>query len=48
MWQKLNLEKLNITIKHILEPNVIIAVETNAELDTTVIKVDNQMAIIQV
>jgi hypothetical protein len=48
MWKKLKLEKSNITIKQILEPNVAIVVETHVELDTIAIEVDNQMVAIQV
>jgi hypothetical protein len=48
MWQKLKLDKPNITTKQILELNVAIVVETHSELDTIVIEVDNQMVVIQV
>jgi hypothetical protein len=48
MWQKLKPEKPNITIKQISEPNVVIVVETFSKLNTTIIKVDNHMSIIQV
>jgi hypothetical protein len=48
MWQKLKFEKPNITTKQILEPNVVIMVETHAKLDITIIKIDNQMAVIQI
>ncbi len=41
MWQKLNLEKLNIITKQISKPSVAIMVETHVELDITIIKVDN-------
>ncbi len=46
MWQKLKLKKPNITSKMI--SSVATMVETHFEVDTIVIKVDNQMAIIQV
>ncbi len=48
MWQKLKPEKPNIATKKISEPSVAIVVETHSELDTLVIQVNNQMAIIQV
>ncbi len=48
MWQNLKLEELNIAIKQILEPSVTIVVETHYELDTTSIKVDNQIVVIQI
>ncbi len=48
MWQKLKPKKPNITTKQISKPNVAIVVGTHSELGTTFIKVDNQMAIIQV
>jgi hypothetical protein len=48
MWRKLELEKPNIAIKHILKPSVPIVVETYFELYTSTIKVNNRMAIIQV
>jgi hypothetical protein len=41
-------KKPNIATKQISEPNVAKMVETHFELDTTIIEVDNQMAIIQV
>jgi hypothetical protein len=41
MWQKLKLEKPNITTKVISEPSVAIVVETHSEVNTAVIKVDN-------
>jgi hypothetical protein len=44
MWQKLKLEKLNISTKQILKPNVTTMVETHVELDITIIEVDNLMA----
>jgi hypothetical protein len=46
MWQKLKPKKPNITIKHILEPNVAIMVEPHFQLDIVVIEVDNQIVII--
>jgi hypothetical protein len=48
MWQKLTLEKPNISTKHILKHSITTMVETHAKLDIIVIKVDNHMAIIQV
>jgi hypothetical protein len=48
MWKKLKLEKPNITTKTILEFSLDIIIETRSKVDTTTIKVDNQMAIIQV
>jgi Fe-S cluster assembly ATPase SufC len=48
MWQKLKQKKPNITSKMILEPNVAIMVETHSEVDIATIKVNNQMAVIQV
>ncbi len=48
MWQKLKPKKPNINTKQISKPSVAIVVETHVKLDTTTIKVDNQMAIIQV
>jgi hypothetical protein len=48
MWQKPKLEKPNITIKVILEPSVAIVIETHFEVNTIIIEVDNQMAVIQV
>ncbi len=45
---KTEARKPNITTKVISEPNVATVVETNFKLDTTIIEVDNQMAIIQV
>jgi hypothetical protein len=41
-------KKPNIATKQISESNVTIVVETHLELDTIVMKVDNQMVIIQV
>jgi hypothetical protein len=41
MWQKLKLEKPNITTKTILKPNVAIVIETHFKVDTTTIGVDN-------
>ncbi len=46
MWQKLKPKKPNITTKQISEPSVATVVETHVELNTTVIKVDNQMVVI--
>jgi len=46
MWQKLKPKKPNITIKHILEPNLATKVEPHFQLDITIIEVNNQMAII--
>jgi tetrahydromethanopterin S-methyltransferase subunit G len=48
MWQKLKLEKLNITTKQISKPSIATIVETHDKLDTLAIKVDNQMEVIQV
>jgi hypothetical protein len=48
MWQKLKQKKPNIATKQMSKPNVTTMVETHYELDTIVIEVDNQMAIIQV
>ncbi len=48
MWQKLKLGKPNITFKLISKHGVVIVVETHSKLNTTIIKVDNQMAVIQV
>jgi hypothetical protein len=48
MWQKLKLEKPNIAIKQILKPSVPTVFETHSELYTSIIKVNNHMAIIQV
>jgi hypothetical protein len=48
MWQKLKPKKPNIATQVIPESNVAIVVETHSELDIATIKVDNQMAIIQV
>jgi hypothetical protein len=41
MWQKLKLEKPNITTKVISESSVAIVFETCYELDISTIKVDN-------
>jgi hypothetical protein len=41
MWQKLKLEKPNISSKVILKPNVAIVVETHFELNMVTIEVDN-------
>jgi len=46
MWQKLKLEKPNITIKHISKPSVATMVETHFELDSTTIEGDNQMVVV--
>jgi hypothetical protein len=48
MWQKLKPKKPSVTIKVILKANVAIMIETHFEVDITTIKVNNQMAIIQV
>jgi len=48
MWQKLKLEKPNIVINTISEPSLTTVIETNSKIDTTTIKVDNQMAVIQI
>jgi hypothetical protein len=48
MWHKVKLEKANITTKVISEPSVAIMIETHFEIDITIIKVDNQMVVIQV
>ncbi len=48
MWQKLKPKKPNIATKQISEPSVATVVETHSELNTTTIKLDNQMAVIQV
>jgi hypothetical protein len=48
MWQKLKLKKPNITNKMISKPSVATMVETHFEVNIAVIKVDNQMEIIQV
>jgi hypothetical protein len=48
MWQKLKLEKLNITIKVMLKPSVTTIIETHSKVDITIIDVDNQMVIIQI
>jgi hypothetical protein len=45
---KLKPKKPNIAIEQIFEPSVAIVVETHSELDTTTIKVDNQMVVIKV
>jgi hypothetical protein len=41
MWQKVKLEKPNITTKVISEPSVAIVVETHYEVDIVAIEVDN-------
>jgi hypothetical protein len=48
MWQKLKPKKSNIIIKMILEPSVATMIEKQSKINIIVIKVDNQMAIIQV
>jgi hypothetical protein len=48
MWQKIKLEKPNVVTKVILEPSVIIVVETHFKIDITTVKVDNHMAIIRI
>jgi hypothetical protein len=48
MWLKLKPKKLNITTKVILDLSVAIMIETHSEVDTIVIEVDNQIAIIPV
>jgi hypothetical protein len=48
MWHKLKLEKPNIATEVILKPNVATMVETHSKLNITTIKLDNQMAVIQV
>jgi hypothetical protein len=48
MWQKLKLEKPNITIKVISKLNVATMTKSRFEINTIVIKVDNQMVVIQV
>jgi hypothetical protein len=48
MWQKLKVEKPNILTKQILKPTVAIVVETQSELHTVAIEVNNQMVVIQV
>jgi hypothetical protein len=48
MWQKLKPKKPSITIKVILKANVATMIETHFEVDITTMKVNNQMAIIQV
>jgi len=48
MWQKLKPKKPNITTQVIPKSNVAIVVETHSKLDIATIKVDNQMAIIQI
>jgi len=45
---KLKPKKPNIAIEQIFEPSVAIVVETHSELDTTTIKVNNQMVVIKV
>jgi hypothetical protein len=48
MWQKFKPEKSNIIIKMISKLSVATMIETHSKVDTIVIKVDNQMAIIQI
>jgi hypothetical protein len=48
MWQKLKLEKPNISSKMISKPNVAKVVKTHSKVNTATIEVDNQMAIIQI
>jgi hypothetical protein len=48
MWQKLKPKKPNIATKVISKPSVAIVVETYFKVDTTNIKVNNQMVVIQV
>jgi len=48
MWQKLKRKKRDIATKVISKPNVAIVIETHSKIDTIIIEVDNQMAIIQV
>jgi hypothetical protein len=48
MWQKLKLEKPNITTKMISKPSVTTVIETHSKVDNTTIKVNNQMATIQI
>jgi len=48
MWQKLKIERRNITTKVIPKLSVVIVIETHPEIDTTTIEVDNQMVVIQV
>jgi len=44
----LKLDKPNVATKQISEPSVATVVETHSNLDTTIIKVDNRMAVIQI
>jgi hypothetical protein len=46
MWQKLKLEKPNISTKQILELSVATMVKTHFELYIIVIEVNNQMEVI--
>ncbi len=48
MWQKLKPKNQNIVTNHISKPIIAIVVETHLELDMIVIKLDNQMVVIQV
>ncbi len=41
MWQKLKIEKPNITVKVVLEPSVAIVIKTHFKVDTTSIEVNN-------
>ncbi len=48
MWWKLKPEKPNIATTMISEPSVAIMIKTHFKVNIIVIKVDNQMAVIQV
>jgi hypothetical protein len=48
MWQKLKQKKPSLTNKVTLGHSVAIVVKTHFEKDIAIIKVDNQMAIIQI
>jgi hypothetical protein len=48
MWQKLKLEKPNITSKVISKPSVATVVETRSEINNVAIEVNNQMVVTQV
>jgi len=48
MWQKLKLEKPNIATNTISKPSLTTIIEKHSKIDTTTIKVDNQMAVIQI
>jgi hypothetical protein len=41
MWQKLKLEKLNVTTKVISKPSVATMVETHTKVDIAAIEIDN-------